>query len=65
MKNIAKYGQDPLSLDVLVGDSEDTVFADLVVDGGFDLRPLVLMTEDEILSMNLSPGGPSGDGETD
>lgn len=33
VKNIAKYGQDPLSLDVLVGDSEDTVFADLVVDG--------------------------------
>lgn len=39
--------------------------ADLVVDGGFHLRPLVLMTEDEILSMNLSPGRPSGDGETD
>lgn len=33
VKNIAKYGQDPLSLDVLVGDSEDTVFGDLVVDG--------------------------------
>jgi RNA polymerase primary sigma factor len=33
VKNIAQYGQDPLSLDVLVGDSEDTVFADLVVDG--------------------------------
>jgi RNA polymerase primary sigma factor len=32
VKNIAQYGQDPLSLDVLVGDSEDTVFADLVVD---------------------------------
>ncbi|MGV3723996.1 MAG: sigma factor-like helix-turn-helix DNA-binding protein, partial [Actinomycetota bacterium] len=32
IKNIAQYGQDPLSLDVLVGDSEDTVFADLVVD---------------------------------
>lgn len=33
VKNIAQYGQDPLSLDVLVGDSEDTVFADLVEDG--------------------------------
>ncbi|MFN3648075.1 MAG: RNA polymerase sigma factor RpoD/SigA [Armatimonadota bacterium] len=33
VKNIEKYGQDPLSLDVLVGDSEDTVFSDLVVDG--------------------------------
>jgi RNA polymerase primary sigma factor len=32
VRNIAQYGQDPLSLDVLVGDSEDTVFADLVVD---------------------------------
>jgi RNA polymerase primary sigma factor len=32
IKNIAQYGQDPLSLDVLVGDSEDTLFADLVVD---------------------------------
>ena len=32
VKNIAQYGQDPLSLDVLVGDSEDTLFADLVVD---------------------------------
>jgi RNA polymerase primary sigma factor len=32
VKNIAQYGQDPLSLDILVGDSEDTVFADLVVD---------------------------------
>jgi RNA polymerase primary sigma factor len=32
VKNIAQYGQDPLSLDVLVGDSEDTIFADLVVD---------------------------------
>jgi RNA polymerase primary sigma factor len=32
VKNIAMYGQDPLSLDVLVGDSEDTVFADLIVD---------------------------------
>jgi RNA polymerase primary sigma factor len=32
IRNIAQYGQDPLSLDVLVGDSEDTVFADLVVD---------------------------------
>jgi RNA polymerase primary sigma factor len=32
IKNIAQYSQDPLSLDVLVGDSEDTVFADLVVD---------------------------------
>lgn len=32
VRNIAMYGQDPLSLDVLVGDSEDTVFADLVVD---------------------------------
>lgn len=32
VKNIAQYGQDPLSLDLLVGDSEDTVFADLVVD---------------------------------
>lgn len=32
IKNISQYGQDPLSLDVLVGDSEDTVFADLVVD---------------------------------
>lgn len=34
VKNIAQYGQDTLSLDVLVGDSEDTVFADLLVDGG-------------------------------
>jgi RNA polymerase primary sigma factor len=33
VKNIAQYGQDPLSLDVLVGDSEDTLFADLVIDG--------------------------------
>jgi RNA polymerase primary sigma factor len=32
IRNIAQYGQDPLSLDVLVGDSEDTLFADLVVD---------------------------------
>jgi RNA polymerase primary sigma factor len=32
VKNISKYGQDPLSLDVLVGDSEDTVFGDLVID---------------------------------
>jgi RNA polymerase primary sigma factor len=32
VKNIAKYGQDPLSLDVLVGDSDDTLFSDLVVD---------------------------------
>lgn len=32
VKNIAMYGQDPLSLDVLVGDSEDTLFADLIVD---------------------------------
>lgn len=32
VKNIAMYGQDPLSLDVLVGDSEDTVFADLIID---------------------------------
>ena len=32
IRNIAQYGQDPLSLDVLVGDSEDAVFADLVVD---------------------------------
>jgi RNA polymerase primary sigma factor len=32
VKNIAMYGQEPLSLDVLVGDSEDTVFADLIVD---------------------------------
>jgi RNA polymerase primary sigma factor len=32
VKNIAQYGQDPLSLDVLVGESEDTVFADLVTD---------------------------------
>jgi RNA polymerase primary sigma factor len=32
IRNIAQYSQDPLSLDVLVGDSEDTVFADLVVD---------------------------------
>lgn len=32
VKNIAQYGQDPLSLDVLVGDSEDTLFSDLVVD---------------------------------
>jgi len=32
VKNIAQYSQDPLSLDVLVGDSEDTLFADLVVD---------------------------------
>lgn len=32
VKNVAQHGQDPLSLDVLVGDSEDTVFADLVVD---------------------------------
>jgi RNA polymerase primary sigma factor len=32
IKNISHYNQDPLSLDVLVGDSEDTVFADLVVD---------------------------------
>lgn len=32
VKNIAMYGQDPLSLDILVGDSEDTLFADLVVD---------------------------------
>jgi len=32
VKNVAQYGQDPLSLDVLVGDSEDTVFADLVID---------------------------------
>jgi len=31
VKNIAMYGQDPLSLDVLVGDSEDTIFADLGV----------------------------------
>ena len=33
VKNIAQYGQEPLSLDVLVGDSDDTVFGDLVVDG--------------------------------
>ena len=33
IKNLSQYGQDPLSLDVLVGDSEDTLFADLVVDG--------------------------------
>lgn len=32
VKNIAMYGQDPLSLDVLVGDSEDTLFADLIID---------------------------------
>jgi RNA polymerase primary sigma factor len=32
VKNITQYGQDPLSLDVLVGDSEDTVFGDLVGD---------------------------------
>lgn len=32
VKNISMYGQDPLSLDVLVGDSEDTIFADLIVD---------------------------------
>ncbi len=32
VRNVAQYGQDPLSLDVLVGDSEDTVFADLVMD---------------------------------
>ncbi|MBI3911872.1 MAG: sigma-70 family RNA polymerase sigma factor [Armatimonadetes bacterium] len=32
VKNVAQHAQDPLSLDVLVGDSEDTVFADLVVD---------------------------------
>jgi len=32
VRNISQYGQDPLSLDILVGDSEDTVFADLVVD---------------------------------
>jgi hypothetical protein len=28
--------------------------ADLLVDGGFHLRPLVLMTEDEVLGMNLA-----------
>jgi RNA polymerase primary sigma factor len=33
IRNLAHYTHDPLSLDVLVGDSEDTVFADLVVDG--------------------------------
>lgn len=32
VKNISLYGHDPLSLDVLVGESEDTVFGDLVVD---------------------------------
>lgn len=32
VKNIAQYGQDPLSLDAMVGDSDDTLFADLVVD---------------------------------
>ncbi len=32
IKNLSQYAQDPLSLDVLVGDSDDTVFADLVVD---------------------------------
>jgi RNA polymerase primary sigma factor len=32
IKNLSFYAQDPLSLDVLVGDSEDTVFSDLVVD---------------------------------
>jgi len=32
IKNLALYSQDPLSLDVLVGDSEDTLFADLVMD---------------------------------
>lgn len=32
VKNVALYGQDPLSLDLLVGDGEDTVFSDLVMD---------------------------------
>jgi RNA polymerase primary sigma factor len=32
IRNIAQYGQEPLSLDVLVGDSEDTIFVDLVID---------------------------------
>lgn len=30
--NIHQYSQDPLSLDVMVGDNEDTLFAELVVD---------------------------------
>jgi RNA polymerase sigma factor (sigma-70 family) len=32
VRTVRQYGQDPLSLDVLVGDSDETVFADLVVD---------------------------------
>lgn len=32
VKNIAMYGQEPMSLDVLVGDSEDTLFAELIID---------------------------------
>ncbi len=32
IRNIAQYSQDPLSLDVLVGEGGDTLFADLVID---------------------------------
>src|SRR5207248_5949781 len=34
IRTVNQYGQDPLSLDVLVGDSDETVFSDLVVDAG-------------------------------
>lgn len=34
VQNIHQYSQDPLSLDVMVGDNEDTIFAELVIDEG-------------------------------
>lgn len=34
VRTVNQFGQDPLSLDVLVGDSDETVFSDLVVDSG-------------------------------
>ncbi len=32
VRTVSQYNQDPLSLDVLVGDSDETTFSDLVVD---------------------------------